>query len=281
MARSPRCGRSTAPSMRCSARSCCARAATRSSKAAPGRACSIRSSAARRRAPRRSTFAIMRRWCAKPMRSFPAAARRSRTSLPATWKRRPRRSTSSAPPSIATAWPRCRRSNRIRASIRAASRRPMFLPCISRAASPASKCSSSAPARTGATAPIFPRPTARSGPGEVLSAFLAQFYDDKPPPRLILISHAIEDRALLAEALSTKSGHKIEVSLPQRGEKKDLIEHALANAREALGRKLAETSSQQKLLRSACRDFRPAACRRGASRFTTTATSRAPTRSAP
>ena len=82
----------------------------------------------------------------------------------------------------------------------------------------------------------------------MLSAFLAQFYDDKPPPRLILISHAIEDRALLAEALATKSGHKVEISLPQRGEKKDLIAHALANAREALGRKLAETSSQQKLL---------------------------------
>jgi excinuclease ABC subunit C len=94
----------------------------------------------------------------------------------------------------------------------------------------------------------FPKADKSLGPGEVLSAFLAQFYDDKPPPRLILISHAIEDRALLAEALATKSGHKVEISLPQRGEKKDLMAHALANAREALGRKLAETSSQQKLL---------------------------------
>ena len=94
----------------------------------------------------------------------------------------------------------------------------------------------------------FPKADKSLGPGEVLSAFLAQFYDDKPPPRLILISHAIEDQALLAEALATKSGHKVEISLPQRGEKKDLIAHALANAREALGRKLAETSSQQKLL---------------------------------
>src|SRR6478735_6702724 len=72
---------------------------------------------------------------------------------------------------------------------------------------------------------------------------------DKPCPRLILISHEIEDRALLAEALSTKSGHRVEVVVPQRGEKRDLIEHALANAREALGRKLAESSSQEKLLR--------------------------------
>jgi excinuclease ABC subunit C len=63
-----------------------------------------------------------------------------------------------------------------------------------------------------------------------------------------LISHAIEERALLAEALSTKSGHKVDVSVPQRGEKKDLVDHALANAREALARKLAETSSQRKLL---------------------------------
>jgi excinuclease ABC subunit C len=101
----------------------------------------------------------------------------------------------------------------------------------------------------------FPKADRSLGPGEVLSAFLAQFYDDKPPPRLILISHAIEDAGLLAEALSTKSGRKIEVLLPQRGEKKDLIEHALANAREALGRKLAETSSQQKLLRQLAETF--------------------------
>jgi excinuclease ABC subunit C len=101
----------------------------------------------------------------------------------------------------------------------------------------------------------FPRADRSLGAGEVLSAFLAQFYDDKPAPRLILISHDIEDHALLAEALSTKSGRKIEVSAPQRGEKKDLVEHALANAREALGRKLAETSSQQKLLRQLAETF--------------------------
>ena len=101
----------------------------------------------------------------------------------------------------------------------------------------------------------FPKADRSLAPGEVLAAFLAQFYDDKPLPRLILISHEIEDRALLAEALSTKSGHKIEVMVPQRGEKKDLVEHALANAREALGRKLAETSSQEKLLRQLAETF--------------------------
>jgi excinuclease ABC subunit C len=101
----------------------------------------------------------------------------------------------------------------------------------------------------------FPKADKSLGPGEVLSAFLAQFYDDKPPPRLILISHMIEDEALLAEALATKSGHKVDISLPQRGEKKDLMAHALANAREALGRKLAETSSQQKLLNQLAETF--------------------------
>jgi excinuclease ABC subunit C len=101
----------------------------------------------------------------------------------------------------------------------------------------------------------FPKADRSLGPGEVLSAFLAQFYDDRPPPRLILISHPIEDSALLAEALSTRSGRKIEVLLPQRGEKKDLVEHALANAREALGRKLAETSSQQRLLQQLAETF--------------------------
>jgi excinuclease ABC subunit C len=94
----------------------------------------------------------------------------------------------------------------------------------------------------------FPRADRSLPADEILAAFLAQFYDDKPPPRLILLSHEIPDRALLAEALATKIGHKVEITAPQRGEKKDLIEHAMANAREALGRKLAETSSQQKLL---------------------------------
>ena len=101
----------------------------------------------------------------------------------------------------------------------------------------------------------FPKADRSVGPEEVLGAFLGQFYDDRPAPRLILISHDIEDRALLAEALGTKSGRKVEISQPQRGEKKDLVEHALANAREALGRKLAETSSQQKLLTQLAETF--------------------------
>ena len=94
----------------------------------------------------------------------------------------------------------------------------------------------------------FPKADRSLAAAEVLGEFLAQFYDDKPCPRLILLSQAIADRALLEDALSIKSGHKIEVLTPQRGEKKDLVNHALANAREALGRKLADTASQQKLL---------------------------------
>jgi len=94
----------------------------------------------------------------------------------------------------------------------------------------------------------FPKADRSFSTGEVLGAFLAQFYDDKPCPRCIFISHDIEERALLAEALSTKSGYKVEVSVPQRGEKKELVDHALANAREALARKLAESSSQRRLL---------------------------------
>jgi excinuclease ABC subunit C len=101
----------------------------------------------------------------------------------------------------------------------------------------------------------FPKADRSLEAGEVLGAFLAQFYDDKPPPRCIFVSHEVPDRALLAEALSIKSGRKVEVSVPRRGEKKDLVDHALANAREALGRKLADTASQQRLLAGLAQAF--------------------------
>ena len=94
----------------------------------------------------------------------------------------------------------------------------------------------------------FPRADQTLEPSEVLGAFLAQFYDDKPAPGLILLTHEIEDRDVLEDALSSKSGEKVEIQVPQRGEKRVLVDHALTNAREALGRRLAETSSQQKLL---------------------------------
>ncbi len=101
----------------------------------------------------------------------------------------------------------------------------------------------------------FPKADKAVGPSEVLDAFLAQFYDDKPVPRLILVSHDFAERTLLAAALSAKSERRVEVSAPQRGERKELVAHALANAREALARKLADTSSQQKLLNALTETF--------------------------
>src|SRR6201989_211540 len=94
----------------------------------------------------------------------------------------------------------------------------------------------------------FPRADKAMPPEEVLGSFLAQFYDDKPPPKLILLSHEIEESTLLADAMAVKAGHKVEVSTPKRGEKKELIGHALTNAREALGRKLSDTATQSRLL---------------------------------
>ncbi|MBX3552372.1 MAG: excinuclease ABC subunit UvrC [Pseudolabrys sp.] len=101
----------------------------------------------------------------------------------------------------------------------------------------------------------FPKADRALGPGEVLGAFIAQFYDDKPSPSAILLSHDVEERALLAEALSTRASRRIDISVPQRGEKKELVDHALANAREALARKLADTSSQQRLLKALADTF--------------------------
>lgn len=95
----------------------------------------------------------------------------------------------------------------------------------------------------------FPKADETLDPGFVLEAFLTQFYDDKPTPSHILVSHLGEEHELLSEALTERMGHKVHLSKPLRGEKRDLIAHAMTNAREALGRKQAETSSQQTLLR--------------------------------
>ena len=101
----------------------------------------------------------------------------------------------------------------------------------------------------------FPRADAALTSSEVLNAFLAQFYDDKPCPRQILLSEDVEEVELLSEALSEKTGRKVEILAPKRGEKRDLIDHVLANAREAHGRKLAETSSQARLLKGFAETF--------------------------
>ena len=101
----------------------------------------------------------------------------------------------------------------------------------------------------------FPRADKSFAVEDVLEAFIAQFYDDKPVPRMILISHDVPSRELLEEALSLKADRKTEIRVPQRGGKTDLIDHALANAREALGRRLAESSSQARLLQGAGKAF--------------------------
>ncbi|APO74181.1 excinuclease ABC subunit C [Rhizobium etli 8C-3] len=94
----------------------------------------------------------------------------------------------------------------------------------------------------------FPKADPQLSSAEVLNAFLAQFYDDKPVPKQIMLSETIEEMELLAAALGEKAGHKVSILVPQRGEKRDLVDHVVANAREAHGRKLAETASQSRLL---------------------------------
>jgi excinuclease ABC subunit C len=101
----------------------------------------------------------------------------------------------------------------------------------------------------------FPKADPSLGPAEVLGAFLAQFYDDKPVPRCVLLSHVVEDQQLLADALSIKASRKVTIAMPKRGERKDLTDHARQNAREALGRRLAETSSQARLLHGLAETF--------------------------
>jgi len=102
---------------------------------------------------------------------------------------------------------------------------------------------------------LYPKHEADAEPEEILSAFIAQFYDDKPAPSLILTSHAAEQSDLLAEALSLRAGHAVDVRMPLRGGKKALVESATRNAREALGRQLAETRSQAQLMDGVAKVF--------------------------
>ena len=97
----------------------------------------------------------------------------------------------------------------------------------------------------------FPRADKSVATQDVLDAFIAQFYDDKPAPRTILLSHDIAGRKLLAEALTVRAGHNVRVTVPQRGEKKELIEQAMINAREALGRPFGGVSDPAQPARGA------------------------------
>ncbi|NOZ31735.1 MAG: excinuclease ABC subunit UvrC, partial [Alphaproteobacteria bacterium] len=102
---------------------------------------------------------------------------------------------------------------------------------------------------------FYPRADKSLSEAEVLAPFLIQFYENRTPPAHVLLSHPIADPALAAEALSLRRGAKVHLKTPARGEKRQLVEHAAANAREALGRKLAETSSHKELLKGVARVF--------------------------
>ncbi len=103
--------------------------------------------------------------------------------------------------------------------------------------------------------PYFPRHDKELGAGEVLESFIGQFYDERPAPALILLSTNIPNRALLSEALSTRSGHKVEVAVPARGEKREIVSQALQNAREQMARHLAENATQRALLEGVAEIF--------------------------
>jgi len=101
----------------------------------------------------------------------------------------------------------------------------------------------------------FPSHDKQLSLAEVLGSFLGQFYENKPPPKLILLSHEPAESALIAEALAVRADHAVRLLVPQRGEKRAPVEHALVNAREALARRLAESSAQLKLLEEVAQLF--------------------------
>ncbi|RWR51393.1 excinuclease ABC subunit UvrC [Sinirhodobacter ferrireducens] len=102
---------------------------------------------------------------------------------------------------------------------------------------------------------FYPKTGSGAEEAEVIEAFLGQFYDTKEAPRLILLSHPIEDLDLMEEALAGKAGHRVEIAVPKRGEKAELVENALRNARESLGRKMSESAAQARLLRGLAEAF--------------------------
>ncbi|WP_455482421.1 excinuclease ABC subunit UvrC [Bartonella sp. B35(2025)] len=101
----------------------------------------------------------------------------------------------------------------------------------------------------------FPKADPSFSSNEILASFLAQFYDDKPIPKLILLSESIEEKELLTDAFSLKANRKIFLSLPKQGERKNLVNHAFINAHEALERKISETATHTKLLQDITKIF--------------------------
>jgi excinuclease ABC subunit C len=102
---------------------------------------------------------------------------------------------------------------------------------------------------------FYPRHDAGVAAGDVLAAFVAQFYDEREAPALVLVSDAFDEMTLLEEALALRAGHRVELRAPQRGEKREIVEAAQLNAREALGRRLAETQSVSRLLDGVAETF--------------------------
>lgn len=102
---------------------------------------------------------------------------------------------------------------------------------------------------------FYPRVGADVSAAEVMEAFLGQFYDNKEPPKQVILSDGIEDADLMTEALGQKAGRKVEILVPQRGEKKELVSGALRNARESLARRMAESATQAKLLTGVAEAF--------------------------
>ena len=103
--------------------------------------------------------------------------------------------------------------------------------------------------------PYFPRHPRELSTAEVLEAFVAQFYDERPAPRAIFLSEDIANRELIEEAFRLKADHAVEIAVPQRGEKREIVEMALQNAREQLARRTAENSAQRELLEGVCEVF--------------------------
>jgi excinuclease ABC subunit C len=103
--------------------------------------------------------------------------------------------------------------------------------------------------------PYFPRHTNDLSLAEVLESFVGQFYDERTAPRLLLTSEELPGCELLSEALASRAGHRVEISKPQRGEKREIMERAVTNAREQLGRRMAENSAQTALLEAVADAF--------------------------
>ncbi|MDB5614249.1 MAG: uvrC [Devosia sp.] len=103
--------------------------------------------------------------------------------------------------------------------------------------------------------PYRPRADASLTDAEVLEAFIGQFYENRTPARLVLISHDLAEPDVMAEALSSRAGRRVYIEQPRRGEKRDLVNHALNNAREALGRQLAEGATNRTLLEGVANCF--------------------------